>query len=213
MNDIKLLAFDVDGTLTEGFSWERFHKIAGITPEEDRRWQDDYYIRQKITFAEWMKLLEDRYVESRKTEADFMEVADKIVFKPHAEQVIRQLQKMYEVCLVSSGLNIFVSAVAKRLSIKNYNANFSFECHPDGTIRRLAYKTTERLAKVNFLKNICIQRSLQPEQIVFVGDSYNDLDAFNFTHRGILMGDGYKELVEASWKKVTSLAEIPALLA
>lgn len=53
---------------------------------------------------------------------------------------------------------------------------------------------------------------IEPEQIVFVGDSSNDLKAFEYTKHRILVGKGNEKLRKAAWKHVDTLKEIESIL-
>jgi phosphoserine phosphatase len=87
MNQIKLVAFDIEGTLTEGLVWQKLHQIAGVTLEEDRLWFTQYYKKQ-ITFSRWAELINRRYKDSRKKRLEFEKVLRDITFVPNAKDTI-----------------------------------------------------------------------------------------------------------------------------
>jgi len=212
MKQFKLIAFDVDGTITQGISWNRINNLCGISIQEDSKWHDDYFVRKIITYDQWIKLLEKRYRESAKTRTELETVALKTSFIEGAQDIINKLKQIYQVCLISSGLDIFVSSVSKQLGISKYYANYTLAYRPDGTIESLNYISTEENAKVQALQKICEEKNIKPEEIVFVGDSSNDLDAFVFTRHGILVGTGNEKLKKAAWKQVGKLKEIETIL-
>lgn len=211
MDSTKLIAFDVDGTLTEGNIWQRTHAIAGITTEEDSKYFLLYY-EGKITFKQWADFIIEKYRRSARTRKEFESCAQSILFVSGAKEVVFRLKKRYKVCLVSSGIDFYVRRVAKTLLIDEYYANYSFQYDSNGVIKNIIYDAPEDRAKVIVLKSICQKRLLKPEQIIFVGDSSNDREAFLYTKRGILVGKGNEELKKASWMWINSLKEIESIL-
>jgi Predicted hydrolases of the HAD superfamily len=49
-------------------------------------------------------------------------------------------------------------------------------------------------------------------QVIFVGDSRNDIEAFKLTGNGIAIYPYDRELEEIAWKKIKSLSEIKDIL-
>lgn len=213
MNSIKAIAFDIDGTLTQGISWRRIHKVIGISPEDDQRWHDDYYIRRSISFREWIiGRLAPCYAKSKRTRQEIQKAIEETELQPGVVATINTLQKKFELYLISSGVDIFVGYVARILNIEAYHANYIFTFDSENKVTGITYEAPEEKAKVKFLKRICKQKNLKPKQIVFVGDSMNDRESFLFTKRGILVGRGNEALRKASWRQVETLPEIIPLL-
>lgn len=211
MKRIKLVAFDIEGTLTQGLVWQKTHQIAGVTPEEDRLWFNQYY-NQEITFYEWTNLLAQKYKKSGRKRHEFEKVLRDVTFVPKAKEAFKRLSQKYPVALVSSAIDVFVHYVATQLEVKLYHANYSLAFDATDTISDIKFHAPEDEAKVLFLKQLASKMHLNPEEIVFVGDSANDIEAFRYTKRGILVGRGNDELRKAAWKQVESLKEIEDIL-
>lgn len=209
--DIKLVAFDVDGTLTEGNIWPRLHKAARLDPTETSRWIAEYY-EKKLTFPQWADKIIEAYRKNNTTRADFENELTRFVLVDGVLDVINSLRKTYILCLVSSGVVEYVRGVAKALDISLFHANYTFLYGPNDLFDSIIYEAPENIAKVKFLEKICRERNIKPQEIVFVGDSVNDKDAFLFTGHGILVGQGTEELAKASWKQVHMLKEILPIL-
>ena len=212
MKTFKLVALDIDGLLTRGLSWARFNAFVGITPAEDQRMYDDYYIHHTLTFTRWNYILDQRYQESGKTKRDFEIFAKNIEWQPFARELVAALNKRYETWLISGALEVYVSDVARQLGISHFAANYAFEYDPDGTVKRILQKGEEGRAKEITLKQICKNKKIMPEEIVFIGDSTNDLEAFRFTNHGILVGEGNENLRQACWKHVRTLSDVLPIL-
>lgn len=211
MKRIKLVAFDIEGTLTQGLVWQKTHQIAGVTPEEDRLWFNMYY-NQEITFFEWADFITKKYIQSGRKRHEFEKVMRQATFIPGVKETIRQLIQKYRLCLVSSAIDVFVSHVANRLRIDTHHANYSLVYNADDTIVDIRFHAPEDEAKVLFLKQLATRMKLTPSEIVFVGDSANDLEVFRYTKRGILVGLGNEKLRQAAWKRVDTIQEIVSIL-
>lgn len=209
----KLVAFDVDGTLVETEMWVRLHTLFGTSREQDLTWLRQY-IAGEISFKEWMKLLEVAWKPARKTKSEIQAVFHKMKFIPYAEDLVSHLQGNFHLALISSGFGLYVSEVAQRLHIPHAYFLNTFNFDGDGYFESIGFTTelSESEAKVEALKDLEKRYKLEPNEIVFVGDSKNDLGAFEHTGNGILFGDGDENLRNIAWKQVQSLDEIKAVL-
>ncbi len=211
MNNIKLIAFDVDGTLTKGYGWKLFHDVGGVTPKEHKDWRDTY-MAGMIDYVEWHGRMEVRYKEKGMTKKIFTNAVQNIEFYNGARECIAQIQKRYLTCLASSSPNLYVEAVAKRLGVKRFHAAIEFVFDKKGVFQKIQFDTVDTHQKVNYLKSLCQELKITSDQIVYVGDSDNDLEAFRFTGRGILVGNGNDTLRNTAWKQIHALHELPQLL-
>ena len=66
MSDIKLICFDIDGTLIEGNSWYTLNTALGVTPKEDLELHKAYSTGL-ITYTDWLTTLETLYRKRGKT--------------------------------------------------------------------------------------------------------------------------------------------------
>lgn len=208
---IKIVAFDLDGTLTDGYSWTLFHTIGGVTPKEQHEWLIQY-ARNQLTYHEWITRIETKYRQSGKTQTEFSSATRIIPLKKDAQKVISTLKRHIPVLIVSSSIDIYVEVVAQKLGITAFHANHTLLFNKQGTFEKIAYQSPEAEAKVLYLETLCRQYGLTPQEICFVGDSLGDLSAFQFTGRGILVGNGSPDLVEAAWKQVETLSDVLMLI-
>lgn len=206
------VVFDIEGILIRESIWPKINAVAGISADVDYQWLQDYHLGN-ISFVEWIRRLSTSHRQSGKIRSVYdMIIRRAIHFEPEGEQFVAALRKKYVVCLASSTVDTFVQAVADRLSIVDYHANYSFVFDEENKIVDIKYKDVEAKAKALFLKSLCKKYKFRPEQIVFVGDSINDKEAFLYTKHGILVGKGNEELVAASWKQVDKLSDILGIL-
>ncbi|MBY0539264.1 HAD family phosphatase [Patescibacteria group bacterium] len=210
MPAIKAVAFDVDGTLIDSYVWEELHVLFGLSREDNVRLHR-LYVDGALSFRAVTDMMADLYL--KKTPGITKEQADS-VFKnfrllPGAKEVADVLLKKYPLAVISSGLTDYVRSVAEALGIQHAYSYTSF-VYTDGVFSGIAYNedSDELQAKVRALKDFGDKVGAKPEEILFVGDSINDIEGFRYTGRGVLVGNGTEELRGAAWKQVSVLPEL-----
>ncbi|HEY4474274.1 MAG TPA: HAD-IB family phosphatase [Candidatus Paceibacterota bacterium] len=211
--DIKAVAFDIDGTLVRENFWHKLHQLFGLSDEDDFRWFELYH-EKKLEYREWMDLISAEYRKNPQSKEAIEETFREYLFVQETKKLIKRLQGKYELALISSNIDAYVEDVGNRLSIPFRYAFSTIEYNTSGMFSRIAFTSegTELEAKVEAIQDLCARLLLKPEQVVFVGDSRNDLDAFRYTGRGILLREGNEELRTAAWKRVSNLSELEAIL-
>ena len=207
----KIVAFDIDGTLTKGQIWERTNTFFGVTQEEDARLYNKYEAGE-ISYAQWIDELAKIYRKATKTQQDVLTSLTDFEFEAGAVKTVDELKKRYAIVLVTGGFDFYAERVAKALGIDEIHANAAIIYNPDGTFKEFRYKGPEVDAKVTALQEIMKKHGAGAEEIVFVGDSSNDLNAFVLTQHGILIGRGSEKLRKAAWRCVDSLNELAAII-
>ncbi len=212
---IKAVALDVDGTLIDSSVWKALHALFGVTSEEDEH-LNSMYMSGSLTFRGVTDEMAKYYLRKnpKPTKADIDAVLANFRFVPEAEEVVRALGERYYLALVSSGFSDYVFQIAEMLGIPHAYAFTAVAYSADGRFAGISYNEpgNELEAKVNALKKFGTKVGAKPEEIVFVGDSINDLAAFRHTGHGILVGDSTEELGSAAWKRVDALPEVLAIL-
>lgn len=211
MSDIKLVALDIEGTLTQEGIWSRLHHLVGISDQEGLQWFTQYYNKQ-WTFEQWADVVIARYKNSGISRHDIEAVLRDVRFLPQAKDTVAMLRQRYPLALLSSTPDVFVEEVAKQFFINTYYANYTFVYDTYDRVKNIQYLAEDASVKRQFLKDLCKKKGLRPEEIVYIGHSSNDLEAFLYTKRGILIGKGNEELIAASWKQVATLKEILPIL-
>lgn len=234
---MKIVCFDIDGTLVEGNSWlyltkglgastkkhiEIFHqarkgKISFEKAEELllRMWRKGGEKSKKILRKIFPIFLKLRFGPKRReiTEEKVREIFSKVKLKPEAKEIISYLKrKGYKVYLVSGAIDIYVEEIAKKLSVDGYYASASLGFNREGILERIYYEPNQGEKKIEALKDIAEKLSISIDEIVFVGDSDNDIDAFRVTGHGIVVNSSNDELNSVAWKKIKSLEEIKDIL-
>lgn len=213
MEKIELVCFDVDGTLVDGNSWLILAESLGCSS------QNAFDIfgrcqRGEITFTEGEKLLTKMYQNSGNANKTFIKnLFDSVDIRSEARDLISYLRKKgYKIYLISGAIDIYVESVTKKLNVDGFYANSSLEFDSEGVLQKINYRESQGEIKVEQLRNLVNNLGINIEQVVFVGDSENDIEVFKTTKHGITFYNSPEELKKVSWKIVNSLSEIKGLL-
>jgi HAD superfamily phosphoserine phosphatase-like hydrolase len=211
----KIICFDVNGTLIEEKSWEVL--TCGRKDIEKKIEENfDAFYRKEIAIDEaWsilVGILKDAGISSR----DYMYKCweGKVNFKEGAEEIISYLkEKGYKIYLISCSIDAYLNHIAREMGLDGVYAG-SHLMFDDSS--ELVLIESECMEGSNFKKK-SLERLVEEEEasvqdIVFVGDGDNDIEAFKMTGHGIAMGSKSRELLKNSWKQIDNLLQIKEIL-
>ena len=177
---VRAVVFDCDGVLSDnGSSWQMIHRSFGTGKDDGGEHQEvlEMFLDGKISEEEfvahdiklWREVRPDIHRD------DIMRCYSGVGLIEGARKVVENLKKRgVFVAIVSSGVDIFVGAIANMLKVDDWVAN-GFEWDDEGWLlgglptRVLTHDKgimVEKLARIN---------GFEPSQIVSVGDSSTDL--------------------------------------
>lgn len=216
MKKFKLIFFDCDGVLTPGNTWVNLHKAVGIPEETNYKWRNDYYTG-KITWEEWFEKFENLYIEKKFSRKILREALGDIPINPEARILMKNIKKRkFPSAIVSGGVDYHVKRVGKALKIDFWRANTSIIFDKKGNFLKFVSRERETEAKEIFIKEICENFGIKPDETLFIGDSINDLKAFRLTKHGVLYRHmdkpEDKKLENYAWKKIDNLEEVGRLI-
>ena len=177
---VRAVVFDCDGVLSDnGSSWQMIHRSFGTGGDDGGEHQEilEKFLDGKISEEEFVahdiKLWREVRPEIHRD--DIMRCYSGVGLIEGARKVVENLKKRgVFVAIVSSGVDIFVGAIANMLKVDDWVAN-GFEWDDEGWLlgglptRVLTHDKgimVEKLARIN---------GFEPSQIVSVGDSSTDL--------------------------------------
>ena len=214
MEKTKLICFDIDGTLTEKKS-----SFAALTEGlgcDVKRAVSVYraVVNGEISIAEGEGIITRLYrgsgLADKKTIRGMFE---KMPMKKEAKELISCLKDAaWKIYLVSGGMDMFVEMTAKRLGVDGFYYNSALVFDENGQLEKIAYGGDESLKKLEQVKGLAENYNLSLADIVFVGDSENDYDAFASTGRGIAVKPFDEKLGLVAWKTIDSLLEIKDMI-
>ena len=213
MQSIKLVCFDVDGTLVDGIGWLLLTEGLGCSVQEHL----DIFSRaqrREISFSECERLLVRMYRHSGNATRSFvLKIFDEVKLRPNAKALISYLKnKDYKIYLISGADDIYVETIAKNLDVDGFYANSTLEFDKDEVLRKIHYRHNQGEIKVKQLKELIENLGIKKYEVVFIGDSWNDIEVFKFIDKGIAVHCFDEELKKLAWKEVDSLKQIREIL-
>ena len=131
--------------------------------------------------------------------------------KNGVDDIIKYLkEKAYKQYLLSGGLDIITKIIADRLGIIFLGA--SIETIFDQNDMLTGFKTSPSESKFKLKQVIQLKESLScnPEDIVCLGDGFNDGEIFKYTKHGITFTNS--AIVDLAWKQIKDISELKLVL-
>jgi phosphoserine phosphatase len=208
----KLVFFDCDGVLNRDESWIRLHRAVGIPEELDTRWFNEYF-SGKISNVRWIMNIESYYLQRGLTRSLFEKTLSEFEIDLEAYSLIDYLkERKIKTAVISSGIDFYVKPIAQELGLNFWRANYTFDFDGEGKFKRIDYRGDEEKVKVADIREICQRLKIKPTQTIFVGNSFNDREAFKLTKHGVLYKTEDDDLRKIAWKTIKNLSEIKDLL-
>ena len=184
MKDLKLVLFDLDGTIVKyedgnfQSSWDALGKAAGIWEEWEKRVR--YYYPRPELYAEWINAnthsLQGLLVQP---------ILEKILPPPYTagfrEFCSYLQQQKIRTGIVSSGVGFVAEHVRQEMSLDFVVANeVLFE---DGRFSGACCINVPLWDKGRIVAEILQQQNVSPQEAAFFGDNKNDLEAWRKVSR------------------------------
>ncbi len=191
---IKLVVFDVDGTLTKHSSiWWRLPELFGTT-KEGKHYYDQYFAGE-ITYDQWADL--DAALWKGKPLKRVMETVHATKLVQGADETIQVLKNHgIDTAILSGGLDIMADDIAKRLGIDYVLTNRLH--HKDGiltgTVDNLVAwgEKTQEILKINEHFDVPL------ENTAFIGDGRNDMGVFSIVGLSIAINPESPDVAAAA---------------
>lgn len=209
-----LICFDVDGTLVDNkTSWLTLTQGLGCSIPQVLSIYDRV-MQGRISFAEGEKLVTQLYRSTGKaTKDNIQKIFDKEVLKPGAVEITRFLKnKGYAIWLISGAIDIYVESIAAKVGADGFFASASLEFDKDEILSNINYGGNQSVWKAQMVRELAGKFGLAPSDIIFVGDSENDISAFELTGKGVAVQPYDERLDKVLWRKVGSLAQIQKIV-
>ena len=186
---IKLIAFDMDGTLTtERSSWEYLHRRMDIWNEKAHVFQDLFWAG-KIDYAEFCRL--DASLWQGTDCLSATEILTEIQLRPSTTKVLTSLHNAgVKIALLSSGLKLLADQLAQILPFHHHLANELVCRNGSFTGDVIIHVSTDvaGLRKEDHLQKLMDEYGVLPEETAAVGDSIGDLEMLRATPNPLLIG-------------------------
>jgi phosphoserine phosphatase len=178
---IKLVCFDVDGTLVDNieYSWQMFHNEFNTDPKE-RDANKRKYFNKEISYIEWANLDIAIWEKAGIKRQDFFLAMQKSKIKlmNGAHETISELKKRgIRIAIISGTINVILEYL-----LPDYETIFSdvylTKIYFDGNGKIAKYDATQydMDGKARALIEIAKREGLQLNECAFIGDHNNDIE-------------------------------------
>ena len=213
---IKTVAFDVDGVLVLGNSWEHLNAALGVPRELDQQLFDQYHAGA-FSYQKWIDQIVALYkANGQVTRKMIDDTLSQCPLNSAARDTVHELQaRGYRVGIVSGGLDVVVDRVAREIGVDPLyvSSNSTIEYLPSGHLDRIVSRGRDFDIKLHDLYCLCKIWRVQPTECAFVGDSHTDRALFEATGNGITFSDARCSMLhDVCWQKVSELDEILEIL-
>jgi phosphoserine phosphatase len=117
---MKLVVFDVDGTLVRAHSWQFLHEALGTWSKGKRYFE--LFFTGRITYDEWARLDASLWRGSRVDQVK--QIIKTIPYTYGAQETISTLkEKDFKVFLLSAGLSLVAERINEEIGVDGYLAN------------------------------------------------------------------------------------------
>ncbi len=191
MQNIKIIGFDVDGTLVQHDAnvvvWQIFHNHYMVDPQLGvERYR--LFKEGKLAFKEWVRLDVKCWIDAHAKKEEMIKIIkENLGLTQDAKETLLELKRRgYIIGLISGTLDLVTDEL-----LKDVPFDFAFMNHlqfdENGYLTGCTASRFDSPGKAETLKEIAESRGLTLENCAFVGDHINDLDAL----RSAALGIGY----------------------
>ena len=192
--DIKLVVFDVDGTLTQHSSvWWRLHELFDTT-EEGRLYYDQYFAGE-INYDQWADL--DAALWTGKPVSQVMEIVSATKLVPGVPEAIAVLQNHgINTAILSGGLDIMANDIARRAGIEYVLTNrLGIK---DGILTGKVENVIGWADKAEHIHTILDHFDATLEETAFIGDGRNDMSVLKVVGLSIAFNPEDQEVADSA---------------
>jgi len=211
--EIRLVAFDLDGTLTvEVSSWQSLHRFFGTEGFGEAGLKD--YELGKISYEEFMR--RDISCWPKGLSMDVVEgILSTFTLRPEAEDTISQLrQRNMKIVVITSGLAPLARKVCQRLKIEDFAAN-DLETDATGRLTGRGILAVEPFKKGFVLDGFLRRLGIPSEQTLAVGDTRFDKNLLRAAKIGVAFKEDGRpdpELLEVASFIITKLSDVVSIV-
>jgi len=206
-NSIRLVCFDLNGTLIRENSWMNLNLAMGVTFDEDQDLLNQYR-KGEISYQEGLNKLLVLYNKRGKfINKNVLDALFTYTYCDGAKETVLYLQKKnYDVAVLSGSFDVLVKKVANELHIPLWAANNRFVFNEKGEGQAIECAGNDNIFKREKLLEMCNSLSIDPASCACVGDSENDREIFRLTGKGVAIRGS--PVTKEAWKVVEKLEDL-----
>lgn len=191
---IRLVVFDVDGTLTvHNSSWWKLHEVFGTHDKGDQYYRD--FFAGKISYREWAAL--DAKLWRGRLLSEVEKIADETEVMPGAIEAVQELKRRgVKVAILSGGIDILANRIAEKVGIDYVLVNRIL--HNDGIITGEVDVLVGWGGKAKEIEEVASHFGIDLSETAFVGDGKNDMSVFPVVGLSIAFNPETQEVADAA---------------
>lgn len=201
---MKIVAFDMDGTLISESSWELLHDHFNADPEKVQINKDMYFSRT-IDYETWME--KDIALWNTPSIDDIRTGLSVYTLEPYVKEVVLTLKENQVVpCIVSSGISILADMVGTHVGI---DPKFIFAndlIFANGRLQGVLQ--VEPYQKDCIVKEVARNLGVPTEKVAAVGDAAPDISLFKESGLKIAYNPKDSQIADAADFVITDLREL-----
>ena len=177
----RLVIFDFDGTLTKPHkidnSWARIWNRIGLMDEDERLYK--LYRSKKLTYRQWVDQVIKVFRQNKVDKSMFASLAKEIKLLNNCKKVFKNFYEHgIKICILSGGVKNILDETLKNLNkyITDIEAG-SLTVDGNGIVNGTILTKTNIEDNSDFILKQMEKYNLKKEEIIFVGNSFNDEDA------------------------------------
>ncbi|WP_027365878.1 HAD family hydrolase [Desulfotruncus alcoholivorax] len=192
---LKIIAFDMDGTLTEErSSWEYLHRRLGIWDKQADQYQDQF-LQGEISYEEFCRL--DAIMWKNMSIEHVKSILNEIKIYPTALDLVHTSATLGgKTVLLSTGLKLLADMIAPHFNFWFYQANELVSRNGILTGECEVHVSTDAPGKTKgaYLENLMYRFGASQQETVAVGDSAGDLEMLSKAGLPIAVNPRQKDL-------------------
>ncbi|MBU7037284.1 MAG: HAD-IB family phosphatase [Theionarchaea archaeon] len=205
---IRVVAFDMDGTLISESSWELLHTYFQADREKimDHR---NAYFSNYINYETWME--RDISLWNSPTLADVYRGLSAFTLEPHAGMVVAALKDRNIIpCIISSGVSILAHMIGQQLGIDPSLVHANDLICVNGQLKGVMH--VEPHKKDVVISRLSQRLSIPPREFAAVGDAAPDVSLFKLVGLRLAYNPRDETIMKTSDFVLNSLKDILNLL-
>lgn len=108
-------------------------------------------------------------------------------------------------------MDLYAETVAKKLGIEHWYANTTLHWDEQDNLYDMDYELDQASIKLQQFGQFCLEKGLEPEDCLIIGDGENDAQLFEACKHGVLI-DRNSDGKPHAWKRVVRLADFEPIL-
>jgi HAD superfamily phosphoserine phosphatase-like hydrolase len=194
-NKVKLVAFDFDGTILQGYkhSWKEIWKFLNLDEAKRIELYNKHRDQsQRYTFKNWCDECVSYFIERKLKKGHIKTIIKNNGFKiaTNFADIIKVLNLLgIKTIIISGGIDTFIHETLDESTlsmIECFVNTFQYD-ENDNLVGVIPYQENDSdgVGKARVLRNYCKKHNIELDDVAFVGDEVNDLDVMNITGKRI----------------------------